>query len=170
MFKSLTVSLFSIQIKATIHKKCKTVQTSDHNEWLVQHGPVSNVTQCFSRAVLKWRQGRCGGNRDLCTSQMQMKHGYMWRSAVKLKSKGRFDIYKCIFWGSCTLEAGPNKTKRSRHKIFLHWASHLRWNGRYVSVNQQKACLDHSHTHWTTDSQSQLAKKESLCVLFSKIE
>lgn len=67
---------------------------------------------------------------------------------------------------SRTLEAGPNKTKQSRHKIFF-FTEPLIYDemGDMSALNQQKACLDHSHTHLTTEKANHDLPKKRACVV-----
>lgn len=92
---------------------------------------------------MQWNGG-WGGGGALFTNQ-NADEAWVW--AVEYKLEWRvfmFSIYKCSIFGQrlYTLEAGPNETKKVKTQdlFFLnHWASHLRWNGRYISVSERHA-------------------------------
>lgn len=119
------------------------------SDWISED--LFQMLHTVSSSANKWRDEDNveinGGetNKTIYKLKMQMKHEYEeW-----ILNKNEGDLYSIFtniaIFGQClcTLEAGPNKTKKkSRHRsffFFLSWASHLRWNGSYVSISERHA-------------------------------
>lgn len=91
-----------------------------------------------------------------------------------IRMVGGVDIYKwsnfCFGWQLCTLEAGPNKPKQSRHKILFYFSSlSLSFTMKWELCQRQSAKgmpTDHSHAHLTTEKKPITAcHKKSACVV-----
>lgn len=115
------------------------------------------VTMEISRGDLKTMTDRPNAEKAVRALPNKLLGGRRWHLQMEAFS----------FWMAIAYIRSRSKQTKTDTRSYCHWASHLQWNGRYVSVSQQRACLQITVTHTLLREKKPITAchKKSACVV-----